>query len=80
LSVPTRKQFKLTRSRHDAIFLFTDGVTEAMRAEERFFGERRLQEQLTPGEPKGDRRPGATRGVGLHRRRAARRTILRRCA
>ncbi len=30
----------------DSIFLFTDGVTEAMNQEERFFGERRLKEML----------------------------------
>jgi sigma-B regulation protein RsbU (phosphoserine phosphatase) len=30
----------------DTIFLFTDGVTEAMNAEEKFFGERRLKETL----------------------------------
>ncbi len=30
----------------DSIFLFTDGVTEAMNQEERFFGERRLKDVL----------------------------------
>ena len=32
----------------DSIFLFTDGVTEAMNPEQRFFGERRLREALAP--------------------------------
>jgi sigma-B regulation protein RsbU (phosphoserine phosphatase) len=36
----------------DSIFLFTDGVSEAMNTEDRFFGERRLKQLLTPAEPK----------------------------
>jgi sigma-B regulation protein RsbU (phosphoserine phosphatase) len=31
----------------DTVFLYTDGVTEALSAEEKFFGERRLKELLT---------------------------------
>jgi phosphoserine phosphatase RsbU/P len=38
---------KLQLERDDSVFLFTDGVSEAMNAEERFFGERRLKETLS---------------------------------
>jgi serine phosphatase RsbU (regulator of sigma subunit) len=33
----------------DAIFLFTDGVTEAMNSDGRFFGERALRRTLSQG-------------------------------
>lgn len=38
---------KLQLKPGDSIFLFTDGVTEAMNAEERFFGEKRLRQALS---------------------------------
>ena len=38
---------KLQLKPGDSIFLFTDGVTEAMNGEERFFGEKRLRQTLS---------------------------------
>ena len=38
---------RLQLEKGDSIFLFTDGVTEAMNSQQKFFGERRLKEILS---------------------------------
>ena len=47
----------VTLAAGDALLLFTDGVTEAMDASERMFGDERLEEVLRDDRPAGGAQP-----------------------
>ncbi len=61
------EQFELQLAADDALFLYTDGVTEALNAHGAFYGEERLQTVLNhhPGQPCADLLPAVKAAVDL---------------